>query len=190
MSLADLKSFQIQEHSFRPKINNYYLPDFDKLQTQFFQSIEDRKQKKSPTRSKPFVFLSRPTSLKKQKIIEQIQKEQEEKHLKSMQVKGKPVKKRTPAVDRSESIPTKSTTTQLLRKSKVEEKKSEEKHRAYSAKISEISRSMNEKSIRQIIQKPIDDENAVARIQLERKVRFVFSGARNRKNVLSLLFRP
>ena len=122
MSANDLCHVSLEEYTFKPKINGYYVPDYDKLHSKFLRQSEQAKRLRTPTKCQPFLLYTNLIPSKKDKVIDDIRNDEQMRHLQTFQIKGKQIPiKSTSGISLStnlyqgESIPAKTTDVQRLR---------------------------------------------------------------------------
>lgn len=158
MSLSDLARLGYEEYSFKPKINGYYVPNYDKLHSKFIRSVEQSKRTKSPTRCKPFLLYTNLIPSKKDKILDDIRKDHELRHSQTLKIKGKlmPTKSAslanlTASSQQSEATPTKTTEAQRLREAAAKKKKQQTERESKSKDALQRSKSAQERKVKEKI---------------------------------------
>jgi hypothetical protein len=158
MSAVDLSRQGFQEHSFRPKINGYYVPNYDKLHSQFIQTMEQKKRTRSPTKCKPFLLYTNLIPSKKDKILDDIRNDEHIRHSRTFQIKGKQMPTKSASMaslsssfQQSEAIPTKTTEAQRLREAVGKKKRRDEEGKSKSHETFQRSQSAKERRVREKI---------------------------------------
>ena len=155
MSANDLARTPYQEYSFKPKINDYYVPNYDKLHSKFLRSTERAKRTRSPTKCKPFLLYTNLIPSKKDKILDDIRKDAYIKHSRTFQIKGKQMPTKSASSmslsssQQSEAIPTKTTDAQRLREAIGKKKRREEEIRNKHEETLQRSKSARERAVRE-----------------------------------------
>ena len=151
LSAVDLANLKYAEHSFRPKTNGYYVPNFNRIHSRFVQSMEEKKRTRSPTRCKPFLLYTNLIPSKKEQILHEMQNDVERRLAETRQIKGKPIPSHAVSVsissEKSESIPTKMTEAQRLRESLGKQKRRDESLKVQSTENLQRSRSARERRV-------------------------------------------
>ncbi|CAF0859584.1 unnamed protein product [Didymodactylos carnosus] len=93
LSRKKLNQLGLQEYSFKPKTNGYYIPNYDKMHRQFISNMESSKQLRSPTKCKPFLLYTNLIPSKKEKILNDIKNDEQIRRSQTFQIKGKQVKR-------------------------------------------------------------------------------------------------
>jgi protein FAM161A len=180
MSATDLARTGFQEHAFKPKINRYYVPNYDKLHSKLMRSMEQTKRTRSPTKCKPFLLYTNMIPSKKDKILDDIRNDAEMRHSETFKIKGKqmPIKSASLANlsashELTESIPTKTTEAQRLREAVGKKKRRDEHVENQFAETSQRSKSANERRVRARINERarLQDQSTVAKAKREDKVK-------------------
>ena len=179
MSVNDLARLRYEEHSFKPKTNGYYVPNYDKLHSKFLRDMEQSKRARSPTRCKPFLLYTNLIPSKKEKILNDIHHDAQVRHAQTFQIKGKPMPtKSTPAVNLSaslqqtEAIPTKMTESQRLREAVGKKKRRDEEMKSSFESSFQRSKSARERRVREAIRErgKLQDQAVLSRAKKDDKV--------------------
>lgn len=177
-----MANLNYEEFPFRPKINGYYVPNFDKLHSKFVRTMEEKKRIRSPTRCQPFLLYTNLIPSKKDRILHEIQNEAEIRHSKSRQIKGKPMPSRSVPIvsvsmnsDKSESIPTKMTESQRLRESLGKKKRHEATLKSQSIENLQRSKSVRERRVREELHQrtQLKEKQILQKAQRDEKLRTV-----------------
>jgi len=134
MSANDLAHIGLEEYTFKPKTNGYYIPDYDKLHSKFLRQSEQIKHTRAPTKCRPFLLHTNLISSKRDKVLDDIKNDEEIRHLQTFQIKGKQLPTKSTSgmnlsanLQQSEAIPTKTTEAQRRREVMGKKKRREEK---------------------------------------------------------------
>ena len=181
MSVNDLG---YEEFSFRPKINSYYVPNYDKMHTKLMRTMEQSKRTRSPTKCKPFLLYTNLIPSKKDKILQDIRKDEQARHSQTFQIKGKQMPTKSASMaslsasfQQAEAIPTKTTEAQRLREAVGKKKRREERGRHQFEQTLQRSKSAKERKVREKI-------NERARLHDQT---VVFKGKRDENVILQFL---
>lgn len=170
MSVTDLTRQGFEEHSFRPKTNGYYVPNYDKLHSKFLRSAEKKKRTRSPTKCQPFLLYTNMIPSKKDKILDDIRQDAHLRHSQTFQIKGKqmPFKSASMAslsssLQQAEAIPTKTTEAQRLREAVGQKKRREHDGMSHLAETMQRSKSAKERRVRAKIEERarLNDQSVV-----------------------------
>jgi hypothetical protein len=180
MSASDLTRIGLEEYTFKPKTNGYYIPDYDKLHSKFIRQSEQNKRIRSSTKCKPFLLHTNLIASKKDKVLNDIRQDEKIRHLQTFQIKGKqlPIKSTSGMnlsihLQRSEAIPTKTTESQQLRESigkkkrrdyEIKNKFEEKFQRSRSAKERRLREKIHERAI-------LNDKSAIYKAKKEESVK-------------------
>jgi hypothetical protein len=122
MSTNDLARIGLEEYTFKPKTNGYYIPNYDKLHSKFLRQSEQMKRMRTSTKCKPFLLYTNLIPSRKDKVLDDIRNDEEIRHLQSFQIKGKQLPTKSASgmnlsanLQQSEAIPTKKTDVQRVR---------------------------------------------------------------------------
>jgi len=179
MSVQDLARAGFEEYSFRPKINGYYVPNFDKIHSKLIRETEQQKRTRSPTKCKPFLLYTNLIPSKKDKILEDIRTDAEHRHAQTFKIKGKQMPTRSASIaslsssfQQAEAIPTKTTEAQRLRESMSKKKRQIEDGRVRSAEIHKRSQSAKDRRVRETIRQrgKLNDQAVLAKVKRDEKV--------------------
>jgi hypothetical protein len=180
MSVNDLAGTRFQEYSFKPKINSYYIPNYDKLHSKFLRDMEQTKRTRSPTKCKPFLLYTNLIPSKKDKILDDIRNDEEIKHSKTFKIKGKQMPTKSASIRRSlsssfqqsEAIPTKTTEAQRLRESVGKKKRQEEEGRNKFHETFQRSQSAKDRRVREKIRERtnLQDQAIVSKAKRDENV--------------------
>lgn len=158
MSANDLAHFGLEEYTFKPKTNGYYIPDYDKLHSKFLRQSEQAKRMRPPTKCKPFLLYTNLIPEKKDKILDDIRNDEEMRYLQTFQIKGKqlPIKSASGVslsanLQQPEAIPTKTTEAQRVREVIGKKKRRDEEIRNKFEEKFQRSRSAKERRLRENI---------------------------------------
>lgn len=170
MSASDLARVGLEECTFKPKTNGYYIPDYDMLHSKFLRQTEEMKRFRTPTKCKPFVLHTSFIPSRQDQVLHDIRHDEETRHLQSFQIKGKqlPIKS-TSGMDlsanlqRSEAIPTKITEAQRVREVMGKKKRREAEVRSQFEEKFQRSRSAKGRRLRENIhdRAKLNDKSAV-----------------------------
>ncbi|UJR20636.1 hypothetical protein I4U23_023761 [Adineta vaga] len=165
-SASDIARFRYQEHSFKPKTNGYYLPNYDKNYSNFLRTMEEKKRTRSPTKCKPFLLYTNMIPSKKDKVLADIRNDAQTRHAETFRIKGKQMPTRSTSIanlsvslQKSEPIPTKTTEAQRLREAVGKKKRREEDVRNSVVEIHQRSKSAKERRVREAILQRGDLQN-------------------------------
>lgn len=179
MSASDLARVGLEECTFQPKTNGYYIPDYDKLHSKFARECEEMKRFRTPTKCKPFVLHTSFIPSRQDQVLDDIRNDEEMRHLQSFQIKGKqlPIKSASGMdlssnLQRSEAIPTKITETQRVREAMAKKKRRESEVRNQFEEKFQRSRSAKGKRLRENIndRAKLNDKSAVYRAKKDESV--------------------
>ncbi|CAF1143498.1 unnamed protein product [Rotaria sordida] len=158
MSVNDLGRFGYEEYSFKPKTNGYYVPNYDKIHSKFLRNMEQKKRTRSPTKCKPFLLYTNLIPSKKDKILDDIRKDEKIKHFQTFQIKGKQMPTKSASLtnlsasfQQSEAIPTKTTEAQRLREAIGKKKRRQEDLKYKHEETFQRSKSAKERKFREKI---------------------------------------
>ena len=111
-----------REHTFKPKTNGYYIPNYDKLHAKFLRETEQAKQTRASTKCEPFLLYTNLIPSRREKVLDDMRTEEEQRHLETFQIKGKQLPTRSTSgmslsasLQQPEAIPTKYTESQRVR---------------------------------------------------------------------------
>ena len=179
MSANDLSRTGHEECTFKPKTNGYYVPDYDKLHSDFLRQSEQTKHSRAPTKCKPFLLHTNMIPSRKDQILNDMRYEEEMRHLQTFQIKGKqlPIKSASGMnlsvnLQQSEAIPTKTTEVQRVREGMSKRKRREAEIRNKFEEKFQRSRSAREKRLKEKIQEraKLNDKSAVYKAKKEENV--------------------
>ena len=187
LSANDLADVGLGECTFRPKTNGYYVPNFDKLHSEFNRETERAKKLKPSTKCKPFLLYTNMIPSRKDKVLDEIHQEEEIRYMQSFQIKGKQLPtKSTSGMDLSasmqqpEAIPTKTTESQRLREALGKKKRREDEAKTRFEQKFQRSRSAREKRLKEKIhdRAKLKDQSGVYKAKREENVsdRFLDDG--------------
>jgi hypothetical protein len=158
MSAIDLSRHGFQEYSFKPKTNGYYIPNYDKLHSEFLRNMEQAKRTRSPTKCKPFLLYTNLIPSKKDKILDDIRNDAQIRHSQTFQIKGKQMPTKSASIvslsssfQQSEAIPTKTTEAQRLREAVGKKKRRDQEGKSKSHETFRRSQSAKERRVREKI---------------------------------------
>ncbi len=158
MSVNDLTRQGLQEYSFKPKTNGYYIPNYDKLHSKFLRDMEQTKRTRSPTKCKPFLLYTNLIPSKKDKILDDIRNDHQIRHSQTFQIKGKQMPTKSASIaslsssfQQAEAIPTKTTEAQRLREAAGKKKRRVEEGKSKSHETFQRSQSAKERRVREKI---------------------------------------
>lgn len=179
MSANDLARMNYQEYSFKPKTNGYYVPNYDKLHSKFLHDAEQAKRTRSTTKCKPFLLYTNLIPSKKDKILDDIQKDANLKHSKTFQIKGKQMPTKSASLvnlstssQQSEAIPTKTTEAQRLREALGKKKRRQKEVQDISENTFQRSQSAKERRVREKLREKakLQDQAVVLKAKREERV--------------------
>ncbi|CAF1114024.1 unnamed protein product [Adineta steineri] len=169
-----------QEHSFKPKTNGYYVPNYDKIHSKMLRSMEEKKRTRSPTKCKPFLLYTNMIPSKKDKILDDIRNDAKIRHAQTFQIKGKQMPTKSPSMTNlstslqlPESIPTKTTEAQRLREAVGKKKRQDEEIKTRTAETFQRSQSAKERRVRETIREKaeLQHQATVSKAKQEEKTR-------------------
>lgn len=159
MSVTDLAHHDFKEHSFKPKTNGYYVPNYDKLHSKFLRTMEQKKRTRSPTKCQPFLLYTNLIPSKKDKILDDIRHDAQLRHSQTFQIKGRQMPTKSASIadlsaslQQSEAIPTKATEAQRLREAVGQKKRREHDGQTQLAEAVQRSKSAKERRVRERIE--------------------------------------
>ncbi|CAF3487652.1 unnamed protein product [Rotaria sp. Silwood1] len=180
MSVNDLARLGYEEYSFKPKTNGYYVPNYDKIHSKFLRNMEQKKRTRSPTKCKPFLLYTNLIPSKKDKILDDIQKDEKIQHSRTFQIKGKPMPTKSASLtnlsasfQQSEAIPTKTTEAQRLREAVGKKKRREENLKNHFDETFQRSKSAKERKVREKIREKakLQDQAVVLKAKRDERSR-------------------
>jgi hypothetical protein len=180
MSASDLRRIGHEEYTFKPKTNGYYIPNYDKLHSQFLRSTEQNKRLRAPTKCKPFLLYTNLIPSKKDKILDDIRYEEQVRHLQTFQIKGKQLPTRSTSgmnlsasLQQPEAIPTKTTEAQRLREGIGKKKRRHEEFKSKFEENFQRSRSAKERRLREKIHEKakLQDKSTLHKAKKEENVK-------------------
>ena len=180
MSANDLARIGLEEYSFKPKTNGYYIPNYDKTSFEIFSSIlEQTKRTRSPTKCKPFLLYTNLIPSKKDKILDDIRNDEQIRHLQTFQIKGKQLPTKSTSgislsasLQQSEAIPTKTTEAQRLREAVGKKKRREEEIKNKFEEKFQRSKSAKERRFKEKIHEraKLKDQSSIYKAKKEENV--------------------
>lgn len=179
MSANDLTHMGMEEYTFKPKTNGYYIPDYDKLHSKFLRESEELKNTRPSTKCKPFLLYTSLIPTRKDKVLDDIRHDEEMRHLQTFQIKGKqlPIKSASgmslsTSLQQPEAIPTKKTQVQRVRETLGKRKRREDEARNKFEEKFQRSRSAKEKRLKErIIDKAkLQDKSIIHKAKKEESV--------------------
>lgn len=182
MSASDLARVGLEECTFKPKTNGYYIPDYDKLQSDFLRQTEQMKQTREPTRCQPFLLHTNLIPSRREQILDEIKTEEEMRYLQSFHIKGKQIPTKSTSgmnlsanLQRSEAIPTKTTQAQRMREKIGKKKRRDDEIRNKFEEKFQRSRSARSRRLKENIQdrSKLNDKSAVYKAKKEESTRKV-----------------
>ncbi|CAF2942374.1 unnamed protein product [Rotaria sp. Silwood2] len=180
MSVNDLARIGYEEYSFKPKTNGYYVPNYDKIHSKFLRTMEQKKRTRSPTRCKPFLLYTNLIPSKKDKILDDIRKDEKIQHSRTFQIKGKQMPTKSASLtnlsasfQQSEAIPTKTTEAQRLREAVGKKKRRQEEFKNKFEETFQRSKSAKERKVRETIREraKLQDQAVVLKAKKDEKAR-------------------
>jgi hypothetical protein len=183
MSASDLARIGIEEYTFKPKTNGYYIPDYDKLHSEFARESEQKKRLRSSTKCKPFLLHTNLIPSRKDKVLDDIRHDQQIRHLQTFQIKGKQLPtKSTSGMDLSaslqqpEAIPIKLTDAQRAREAIGKKKRREDEIKNKFEEKFQRSRSAREKRLKDKIhdRAKVLDKSAIYKAKKQESVNIHF----------------
>ena len=184
MSVNDLARQDFKEYSFKPKINGYYVPNYDKLHSNFLRSAEQKKRTRSPTKCQPFLLYTNLIPSKKDKILDDIRHDAELRHSQTFQIKGRQMPTKSASIanlsaslQQSEAIPTKTTESQRLREAVGQKKRRDHDGRTRLEETMQRSKSARERRVRERIEQRarLNDQAVVYKAKRAENVLTIFS---------------
>ncbi|CAF3173381.1 unnamed protein product [Rotaria socialis] len=183
MSANDLARMGLEEYTFKPKTNGYYIPNYDKLHSQFLRQSEEAKRTRPTTKCKPFLLYTNLIQTRKDKVLDDIRSGEQMRHLQTFQIKGKQLPTKSASgmslsasLQKPEAIPTKKTEVQREREAMGKKKRHEHEIKNKFEKNFQRSRSAKERRLRENIreQAKLQDKSTIYKAKKEennRKVR-------------------
>jgi hypothetical protein len=179
-STSDLAHAGLEEYTFKPKTNGYYIPNYDQLHSKFLRQSEQMKRMRKPTKCKPFLLHTNLIPSKKEKVLDEIRNDEEMRQLQTFQIKGKqlPIKS-TSGMDLSaslqqpEAIPIKKTDVQRVREVIGKNKRREEEIKNKFEEKFQRSRSAKGKRLREKIHEraKLNDRSTIYKAKKEEHVK-------------------
>jgi hypothetical protein len=179
MSASDLARIGHEEYTFKPKTNGYYIPDYDKLHSDFVRQSEQIKRSRVPTKCKPFLLYTNLIPSRKDQVLDEIRNEEEIRYLQTFQIKGKqlPIKSTSGMnlsanLQQSEAIPTKTTDVQRVREVIAKKKRREGEIKSKFEEKFQRSRSLKEKRLKEKIHEraKLSDKSTIYKAKKEENV--------------------
>ena len=183
MSASDLVRVGLDECTFKPKTNGHYIPDYDKLQSEFARQTEQLKQNREPTKCQPFLLHTSLIPSKREKILEDMKNDEETRYLQSFHIKGKQIPTKSTSgtnlsanLQRPEAIPTKTTQAQRMREKIGKKKRRDDEIRNKFEEKFQRSRSVRSKRLKENIQdrSKLNDKSAIYKAKREESVNIDF----------------
>jgi hypothetical protein len=183
MSTTDLARVGREEYTFKPKINGYYIPNYDKLHSRFLRQTEQAKRLRSPTKCEPFLLFTNLIPSRKERVLDDIRTEEEMRYLQTFQIKGKqlPIKSTSgmnlsASLQQPEAIPTKATEAYRLRESVGKKKRRDEETRNKFEEKFQRSRSAKERRLREGIYEraKLQDKSKIYKAKKDESVNRIF----------------
>jgi len=180
MSTNDLARIGLEEYTFKPKTNGYYIPNYDKLHSKFLRQSEQMKRMRTSTKCKPFLLHTNLIPSRKDKVLDDIRNDEEIRHLQSFQIKGKQLPTKSASgmnlsanLQQSEAIPTKKTDVQRIREVIGKKKRREDEARNKFEEKFQRSRSAKEKRLKEKIYEraKLNDKSAIYKAKKEENVK-------------------
>jgi hypothetical protein len=179
MSASDLARIGLEEYTFKPKTNGYYIPDYDKLHSEFARQTEQKKRLQSSTKCKPFLLYTNLIPSKKDKVLDDIRHDEHIRHLQSFQIKGRQLPTKSTSgislstsLQQPEAIPTKLTDAQRVREAIGKKKRREDEIRNKFEEKFQRSRSAKEKRLKEKIHEraKLNDKSSIYKARKEESV--------------------
>lgn len=180
MSANDLSQTGLDQCTFQPKTNGYYIPDYDKLHSKFLRQSEQMKRFRTPTKCEPFVLHTSFIPSRQDQVLDDIRYDEEMRYLQTFQIKGKqlPIRSKSgmdlsSTLQKSEAIPTKTTEAQRVREVMGKKKRREAEVRTEFEHKFQRSRSAKGKRLRENIHEraKLNDKSAVYKAKKEESVK-------------------
>lgn len=169
-----------REYTFKPKTNGYYIPNYDKLHAKFLRETEQAKRTRASTKCEPFLLYTNLIPSRREKVLDEMRDEDEQRHLETFQIKGKQLPTKSTSgmslsasLQQTEAIPTKSTESQRLREAIGKKKRRDDEIRNRFEEKFQRSRSARERRLREKIQDraKAKDQSAVYKAKRDANVR-------------------
>jgi hypothetical protein len=183
MSASEMTRTGLEECTFKPKTNGYYIPNYDRLHSKFLRETEEARRMRAPTQCEPFLLHTSMIPSRQERVLEDIRNDQEMRYLQSFQIKGKQLPTRSTSgmnlsanLQQPEAIPIKSTDVQRLRESMGKKKRREHEVRTKFEEKFQRARSAKEKRLKEGIQEraKLHDKSAIYRAKKEESVSRTF----------------
>lgn len=186
MSANDLSQAGLEECTFQPKTNGYYIPDYDRLHSKFLRQSEQMKRFRTPTKCEPFLLHTSFIPSRQDQVLDDIRNDEEMRHLQSFQIKGKQLPMRSKSgmdlsatLQKSEAIPTKITEVQRVREVMGKKKRREGEVRTEFEQKFQRSRSAKGRRLRENIhdRAKLNDKSAIYKSKKDESVNIRFQSS-------------
>jgi hypothetical protein len=180
MSANNLAHIGLEEYTFKPKTNGYYIPNYDKLHSKFLRQSEQIKRMRTSTKCKPFLLYTNLIPSRKDKVLDDIRNDEQIRHLQTFQIKGKQLPTKSTSgmnlsanLQQSEAIPTKKTDVQRVREIIGKKKRREEEAKNKFEEKFQRSRSTKERRLKEKIYEraKLNDKSAIYKAKKEENVK-------------------
>ncbi|UJR29015.1 hypothetical protein I4U23_010233 [Adineta vaga] len=182
MSASDLARVGLEECTFKPKTNGYYIPNYDKLHERFLRETEEAKRLRPPTQCQPFLLHTSMIPSRQDRVLNDMRTDEEMRYLQSFQIKGKQLPTRSSSgmnlsasLQQPEAIPIRKTDIQQLRETMGKKKRQEHEVRNKFEEKFQRTRSAREKRLKEGIHEraKLNDKSAIYKAKKEESTRKV-----------------
>lgn len=179
MSATDMTRTGLEECTFKPKTNGYYIPNYDRLHARFLRETDRARHMRQPTQCEPFLLHTSMIPSRYERVVEDMRNDQEARYLQSFHIKGKRISPKSASgmhlsanLQQPEAIPIKSTDIQRLRETMGKSRRRDHEVRTKFEERFQRTRSARERRLKEGIQEraKLNDKSAVYRAQKEASV--------------------